>query len=581
VTLVVRDDGPVIGLDVSGVRFEARQGNGDANTEMANVLNLGSGAVNWQAQIMSGADWLSIGGSAAGQSTAATSSSLVFSANTGAKPAGTYYALVQISDPNSLNSPQYLTAVLNLKTADSPPVPQPDPEGLLFVAQTGGALTVPQSVNLFASSGTPAPFHATATTASGGAWLAVSPTSGVTSTQAPASVSVTANPSNLAPGIYTGEVTFALSTTQIHSTNVTLVVQPAAPTPAATTVRAAVVAGCAPSKLALVETGLANSFAAPAGWPNSLSVLLVDDCGSPVPNGQVIATFSNGDPALAMKLTDPNNAIYSATWSPSNVADNMAVTAHASAPNLASTSYNITGSVTANKAPVLATNSVLNPINPIVGAPLAPGTIAQVSGSSLAAIPGESGSPPLQTTLNGTQVLIGPLAAALFSVSDGLLNIQIPTELQPDKEYPVVVATSSGFTLSDTITTATATPGISVYPDNTVTALHGADLSPVTANSPAVANETILLSLVGMGATDPPVATGVAAASDPPANVVTPPTVTIAGEQATIVFAQLTPGTVGTYEIGLIVPGDLQAVNAPVVITQNGVTANSATLPIQ
>jgi uncharacterized protein (TIGR03437 family) len=86
---------------------------------------------------------------------------------------------------------------------------------------------------------------------------------------------------------------------------------------------------------------------------------------------------------------------------------------------------------------------------------------------------------------------------------------------------------------------------------------------------------------VGMGATDPPVATGVAAAADPPSNVITPPSVTIAGEQATIVFAQLTPGAVGTYEIGLIVPGDLQAVNAPVVITQNGVAANSATLPIQ
>jgi uncharacterized protein (TIGR03437 family) len=559
------------------VRFEARQGNGDANSESATVLNLGSGAVNWQAQILSGADWLSIGGSGAGQSTAATSSSLVFSANPGAKPAGAYYALIQISDPDSLNSPQYFTAVLNLKPADSPPEPQPDPEGLLFVAKTGGALTPPQSVNVFASSTTPAPFHATVSTS----WLAISPTSGVTSTQTPASVNVTANPANLPAGIYTGEVTFALSTTQIHSTNVTLVVQPASAMPAATTVRAAAVLGCTPAKLALVQTGLANSFAAPAGWPTSLAVRLADDCGSPVPNGQVIATFSNGDPALTMKLTDPNGAVYSATWSPSKVAASMAVTARASAPNLASASYNITGSVTANKAPVLATNSLLNPINPIVGAPLAPGTIAQVSGSSLAATPAQSGSSPLQSTLSGTQVLIGPLAAGLFSVSDGLLNIQIPTELQPDKEYPVIVATSAGFTLSDTITTAKATPGVTVYPDNTVTALHSADLSPITASSPAVANEMILLSLVGMGATDPPVATGVAAAADPPASVITPPIVTIAGEQTTIVFAQLTPGTVGTYEIGLVVPGDLQAVNAPVVITQNGVTANTATLPIQ
>ena len=581
VTLVVRDDGPVIGLDVSGVRFEARQGNGDANAESAAVLNLGSGTVNWQAQIVSNSGWLSIGGSGAGQSTADTSGTIVFTANPGAMAAGAYYALVQISDPDSLNSPQYITAVLNIKPADSPPEPHPDPEGLLFVAKTGGAPTPPQSVSVFASSSTPATYHATASAASGVAWLAVSPASGVTSTQAPAAVNVTANPANLPPGVYTGEVTFALSTTQIHSTNVTLVVQPASAIPASTSLRAAAVLGCTPAKLALVQTGLANSFAAPAGWPTSMAVRLVDDCGSAVPNGQVIATFSNGDPALTMKLTDPNAGVYSATWSPSKVTDSMAVTARASAPNLASASFNITGSVTANKAPVLATNSLLNPNNPIVGAPLAPGTIAQVSGSSLASSPGQSGSLPLQTTLNGTQVLIGPLAAALFSVSDGLLNIQIPTELQPDKEYPVVVATSAGFTLSDTITTAKATPSVGVYPDNSVTALHSADLSPVTAASPAAANEMILLSLVGMGATDPPVATGVAAAADPPANVVTPPIVTIAGEQATIVFAQLTPGTVGTYEIGLIVPGDLQAVNAPVVITQNGVAANSATLPIQ
>jgi hypothetical protein len=294
VTLVVRDDGPVIGLDVSGVRFEARQGNGDANAETAAVLNLGSGTVNWQAQILSGADWLSIVGSASGQSTAAASSSLVFSANPGAKAAGAYYALVQISDPASLNSPQFLTAVMNVKSPDSPPEPQPDPEGLLFVAKTGGAATPPQSVNVFASTSTPTPFHATASAT----WLAVSPASGVTSTQAPASVNVTANPANLPPGVYTGEVTFALSTTQIHSTNVTLVVQPASAMPATAIVRAAAVAGCTPAKLALAQTGLANSFTAPAGWPTSLAVILVDDCGSPVANGQVIATFSNGDPAL-------------------------------------------------------------------------------------------------------------------------------------------------------------------------------------------------------------------------------------------------------------------------------------------
>jgi Putative Ig domain. len=579
VTLVVRDDGPVIGLDVSGLRFETRQGNGSANVENAAVLNLGSGAVNWQAQILSGADWLTIAGNSGGQSTATASSAVSFTASPGAMAAGGYYALVQISDPDSLNSPQYLTVVLEVKPADASALPQPDPEGLLFVAKAGGAATPPQGVNLFASTAVPVAFHATASSAA--AWLTVSPAGGVTSTQSPARVSVSANPANLLPGIYTGEVTFALAATQTESTNVTLVVLPATATlsPAVKT-RAAVV-GCTPAKLALVQTGLVNSFAAPAGWPTSLAVRLVDDCGSPVPSGQVVATFSNGDPALTMKLTDSAAGLYSATWSPGRVADTVTMTAHASAPNLLAAVSNVTGSVRANQAPVLAANGMVNSVNPVAGAPLAPGTLAQVSGSSLAPSPAQFDSLPLQTTLNGTQVLIGPLAAALVSVSDGLLSLQIPAELQPDKEYPVIVSTSGGLTLPDIMTTAKATPGVMVNPDNSVTALHGADFSAVTADSPAAANETILLSLVGMGATDPPLATGAAAPQDTPATVLTPPTVTVGGEQATVLFAQLTPGVVGIYQIGLVVPGDLQAIDAPVVITQNGVAANKAMLPIQ
>ena len=97
---------------------------------------------------------------------------------------------------------------------------------------------------------------------------------------------------------------------------------------------------------------LANSFAAPAGWPTALAARLADDCGSPVLNGQVVATFSNGDPALTMKLTDSTLGVYSATWAPSKVTGTMTMTAHASAPNLASASVDITGAVTANQAPV-------------------------------------------------------------------------------------------------------------------------------------------------------------------------------------------------------------------------------------
>jgi hypothetical protein len=78
VSLLVRPAGPVIGLDVGGVRFEAREKNGSSGTQTANVLDLGSGAVNWQAEVVSAASWLSLGATR-GQATPATASELSFS----------------------------------------------------------------------------------------------------------------------------------------------------------------------------------------------------------------------------------------------------------------------------------------------------------------------------------------------------------------------------------------------------------------------------------------------------------------------------------------------------------------------
>jgi uncharacterized protein (TIGR03437 family) len=311
-----------------------------------------------------------------------------------------------------------------------------------------------------------------------------------------------------------------------------------------------------------------------------LAVALADDCASPVINGQVVVTFSNGDPALSMKLTDPTTATYSGTWSPRNVANSITVTARANAPNLASTSSNLLGAVTANKVPVLSTNGTLNNLNPIVGAPIAPGTVVQVFGSALATEQAQPGVVPLPSTFNGTQVLVGAFPAPLFFLSDGQLNVQLPTELQPGKDYPIIVAANGAFTLPDTITTAPAEPGLAVLSDSTVIAQHP-DFSLVTTSAPAAAGEAITLYLVGMGATNPAVASALASPSGPLASVTTSPVVTIGGQQAQVLFAGLTPGAVALYQINLIVPTGVASGQAPLVITQGSAAANAATLPMR
>jgi uncharacterized protein (TIGR03437 family) len=258
----------------------------------------------------------------------------------------------------------------------------------------------------------------------------------------------------------------------------------------------------------------------------------------------------------------------------------MTVTARAVAPNLASAVRNMTGSVTPNKAPILMPNGVLNDLNPVAGAPLAPGTVADVAGASLAPAQADTGMIPLPNQFNGTRVLIGALEAPLYSVSDGQLKVQIPAELQPNTDYSIVVEANGGYTLPDSLTLAPVQPGVASS-NGRLTAQHAADFSPVTPDSPAAQGEAIILTLVGMGATDPPVASGFAAPSDPMATTVIRPTVTIGGQMADIVFAALMPGAVGLYQIELTVPAGLASGDQPVVVTQGDVSANIAQLAVQ
>jgi uncharacterized protein (TIGR03437 family) len=262
------------------------------------------------------------------------------------------------------------------------------------------------------------------------------------------------------------------------------------------------------------------------------------------------------------------------------VANAMTVTARASAPNLSSATANIGGAVTANKVPVLSANGTVNNFNIVAGAPLAPGTVAAVFGSGLAPSVAQPGVIPLPSTFNGTQVLVGALSAPLYFLSDSQLDVQLPTELAPNQDYSIVVSANGGLTLPDTITTTGVDPAVVVNPDFSVIAEH-LDFSLITAASPAAKGETITLFLAGMGATNPPVASGAASPSSPLARVTAQPAVTIGGQPATIVFAGLTPGAAGLYQINVTVPAGVNSGSQPLLITQSGVTANGATLPVK
>ncbi len=90
------------------------------------------------------------------------------------------------------------------------------PTFLSFSYQPGGLFPAAQTVSIVNSNGVPAPFSVSATTASGGNWLAFSPLSSTT----PGNVVVSVNPAGLAPGTYNGTLGINPSTTGVGATQI-------------------------------------------------------------------------------------------------------------------------------------------------------------------------------------------------------------------------------------------------------------------------------------------------------------------------------------------------------------------------
>ena len=500
---------------------------------------------------------------------------------------GPYYALIEIADSKSLNSPQFVSAVLNLKPDSAAPVPDVAPTGLFFTAQAGGSAPAAQQVVINTSSSPAVPFQVATTITDPGSWLTATPPSGNADGQTPGSVSVSVDPTGLAAGIYTGNVNVSISGF-LQSVNVTFVVLPGSAGNSISHLRPEVV-GCTPSKLAITETGLANNFAVPAGWPSTLIVQLNDDCGALVLNGNVVASFSNGDPALAMVGDSLGN--YSATWAPSAVTSQMVVTLNGTSGALHPASAKLFGGIAQNQTPppTLAPGGTLNNLNPVLGGSLAPGLIAQVYGSGLAAAPVSITKLPLPPSFDNTYAQVGAFQAPLYFLSGGQINVQLPTELAASQQIPIVLSVNNALTTSVTLDVVPTAPGVlsmldGPTPPSTQNGAHiiaqHSDYTLVSSKSPAKPSEFLMMYLVGLGATNPAVASGQPSPSATLAKVTHAPTVTVDKLPANVIFAGLTPGFVGLYQINFQVPAGASSGEVEVDVVQNGVAANPTLLAV-
>ncbi len=565
-----------ITLNPAGTIFNAQAGSlpGNPNGSFQVSVTLGA-TVSWNALVLPGAPWLTLNTSS-GTSTPENPGTVSFTINSAAAglAANPYYGAILVSSPNVVDSPRTFIVVLNIVSAATGVTPNPQPAGLLFIASTGAPPA--QAVNVFAGTSAAVSYQA----ASDSSFISVTPATGTTSSGSPAASSISVNLAGLSAGVYTGGVSYAFAGAAVRTVNVTLIVEPGAVTPADRPgAKPLATSSCTPAHLVPTENGLVNSFSQPAAWPTPLSILLVNDCGEPVTNGQVVATFSNGDPPLILPATDTTSGNYSTTWTPRNTAQQVAITVTASAPPLPTATTQIAGQVTPNAAPLLTPNGTLNAfaIAAEPGVPFAPGTIIQIYGSNLASQAASGGVIPLPTSINQTSVIIGGVTAPLYYVSPGQINAQIPFELTAGNPYQLIVNANSALSTPYPIQLVSDAPGIAQFAGGDIIAQH-LNGSLVTEAAPAAPGEYLTMYLVGMGLTNQTVPSGTAS---PEASVLDTATLTLNGGAVTnILYAGLTPTEVGLYQVDFQVPASAPNGDPQLVLTQASGVSNSTVLPV-
>jgi uncharacterized protein (TIGR03437 family) len=245
----------------------------------------------------------------------------------------------------------------------------------------------------------------------------------------------------------------------------------------------------------------------------------------------------------------------------------------------------LAGSVTQNQAPVLSPNGILNNLNPLVGGALAPGTVAAAYGSGLTTsqTPVSPDTSPLPTEFQNTQLIVGGAIAPLYFLSGTQLNVEIPAQLATLQQYPAVGVVNGALSLPVTVSVVPITPGVAANLDGSVIA-QDSNFNLITPASPAHPGEAIVIYLVGMGATNPPVASGMAAPGTNPgdtlASAAVQPVVQVSNQSAKILYAGLTPGAIGLYQINFVVPSGVSAGTLSLTVSQGTVNANATTLPV-
>ncbi len=229
--------------------------------------------------------------------------------------------------------------------------------------------------------------------------------------------------------------------------------------------------------------------------------------------------------------------------------------------------------------PAARTGGVTNGASGLASA-ISPGAFVSIYGSNLSVATVQNDGASLANKLSGVSVTVnGTLAAPLYYVSPGQLNIQLPFETPLGAA--TLTVTRDGLTgPAIAFNVIAAGPGILVFGDNRAVAVNVDNGLVNTAQNPAKVGSFLTLYMTGQGALDRAIATGQPAPLSPTVNVLAKVTATIGGVDALVTFAGMAPTFVGLTQVNMVVPA-VAGGDQPLRVTIGGTLSNSALLTVQ
>ena len=202
----------------------------------------------------------------------------------------------------------------------------------------------------------------------------------------------------------------------------------------------------------------------------------------------------------------------------------------------------------------------------------APGGLISLYGTQLSPTNLATTQIPLPTALGSSCLTVNGQPMPLIFVSPTQINAQMP--FQSVGNVTMIVHTPGGVSDNFNLVVSTTAPavflsGVAGPETNLPTVVRANNNLLATGSNPVHHDDTLVIYLTGMGAVSPVVGDGQPAPSNPLAFALAAPTVTLGGVDLPVLFAGLTPGLAGVYQINVNVPRSVpQGLSVPLVIGQ-------------